>query len=142
MPGRKPLVLLIEDDGALRDNLTEALENEGYACWAESTAADALRRLELGFAAPDAILLDLWIPGMAPVRFISHVKERATWSSAPIVLITAAEEREVPAALGVDGVLQKPFGVPRLLEMLRAALEGRAARGESAEAVDGPPSPS
>jgi len=122
---RERIVLVVEDDDASRDNIGEVLSSYGFACWLEASAGGALRRLELELRTPDAILLDLRLPGMSEHRFVSHVKERAAWAGVPIILTTAAWQDEIPAELSVDAVLLKPFKPERLIAMIRAAIEHR-----------------
>jgi len=112
------IVLVVDDNIAVGENLREILEMEGYACWLARSADAGLRRLELELRSPDVILLDLLMPGMPMRRFISHLKDRATWARAPIILMTGASREDIPPDLPVDEVLLKPFGIERLLERL------------------------
>ena len=67
---------------------------------------------------PDLILLDLKMPGMSARRFISLLKDRATWSRASIILVTGASQGDIPTDLQVDALLPKPFSIERLLEVV------------------------
>jgi DNA-binding response OmpR family regulator len=124
---QQPIVLVVEDNEAIRENIAEILAAEGYRTWLAATADDALRLLQLELRAPDVIVLDLWLPGMRADRFLSHVKDRATWSRAAILLTTAASEAEIPKTLPVDAVLLKPFTIQQLLALVAASLEPREA---------------
>ena len=121
-PQQNPIVLVVDDDEAIRDNIAEILRPEGYHLWLAATADHALRILELDLRAPDVILLDLWLPGMHVERFVSLVKDRATWACAPIVLTTAADEADIPKTLPIDALLLKPFSIPQLLAVIEAAV--------------------
>jgi CheY-like chemotaxis protein len=84
---------------------------------------------------PDLILLDLKMPGMPARRFISRLKERATWSRATIVLVTGASHGDIPPDLQVDALLPKPFSLDLLLELVsgraqQAARPGMRSAGE------------
>ena len=57
-------VLLVEDDRALNELLTEFLELQGLEVTAVESGDDALRELE-GDAPPDIVLLDLRVPGIS-----------------------------------------------------------------------------
>ena len=119
MPRLSPrIVLIVDDNTAVGENLTDILEAEGYSCWLARSADAALRRLELELRSPDVILLDLRMSGMTTRRFISHLKDRATWARAPIILMTGASREDIPADLQVDALLLKPFGIERLLELV------------------------
>ena len=71
---------------------------------------------------PDIILLDLGLPDMDGNTVIREVR---TWSSTPIIVISArsAEKEKVAALdLGADDYLTKPFGTSELLARIRASL--------------------
>jgi hypothetical protein len=59
---------------------------------------------------------------MRAERFVSLVKDQAAWAKARIIVQTAALESEIPKSLPVDGIVQKPFDVQRLLAMVREAV--------------------
>ena len=119
MPDDPPrIVLVVDDDSAIGENLKEILEMEGYVCCLARSADAALRRLELELRSPDVILLDFLLPGMSVRRFISRLKDRATWARAPIILITAALQEDIPPDLQIDALLPKPFSLDLLLELV------------------------
>jgi two-component system phosphate regulon response regulator PhoB len=123
------IVLVVDDDGAISENLKEILEMEGYECWLARSADAALRLLELEVRSPDVILLDLVMPGMSVRRFISQLKDRATWARASIILTSAALEEEFPLDLQVDALLPKPFSIEHLLELVRGRAQQAARPG-------------
>lgn len=131
MPG-STRVLIVDDNADIRENLSEILEDEGYACSCAPDADAALRRLRTERQRPRVILLDLRMPGMPVPRFVSLLKANPAWSRIPVVLVTAASLHDVPAALRADvhGVLAKPFGLAALLDRVRSA--AAAAEGEAA----------
>ena len=116
--GEQKLVLIVDDNEAIRENLGECLDMEGYQCWLARNADDALRRLERESRTPDAVLLDLKMPGMSAADFVRALKQRPPWSRVPIVLTTAALDSDVPADLQFDALLPRPFDVARLLELV------------------------
>jgi len=117
---------VVDDDQAMRENLSECLASEGYVCWLEASADDALRRLELEWELPDVILLDLRMPGMTAAEFFSRMKERPIWATVPIVLMTGACEDQIPSGLPTDAVLVRPFAISHLLDLLNGVVEGGA----------------
>jgi CheY-like chemotaxis protein len=125
-------VLVVDDNADIRENLSEILADEGYACASAPDADAALRRLRADRHAPHVILLDLRMPGMPPQRFVSLLRANPAWSRIPVVLVTAASPHDVPPALRVEvhAVLAKPFGLATLIETVRSAAafaEGEAA---------------
>src|SRR5689334_2277643 len=85
-PEQEKVVLIVDDNESIRENLGECLESEGYRCWLEASADNALRRLESALCVPDVILLDLRMPGMPAEHFVSLLRSRLVWSKVPVVL--------------------------------------------------------
>ncbi|HTP28135.1 MAG TPA: response regulator [Anaeromyxobacteraceae bacterium] len=118
--GCQPIVLVVDDNEAIRENVGECLAMEGYVCWLEGSTDAALRRLQVESRSPDVVLLDLNLPGMSVDCFVSSLKKQSTWC-APIILMTGTWERDIPTGLGADALLSKPFDAGRLLEVVRDA---------------------
>ena len=109
-------VLVIEDDpGAVR-LLREVLEGVG---WRVHAAADG----ETGIAAararvPDAIVLDVLLPGMDGWDVLRTLKADADLRNVPVLMLTVVDEREVGLALGATDYLVKPVERAALLSRL------------------------
>jgi two-component system, OmpR family, KDP operon response regulator KdpE len=113
-------VLVVDDEPQIRRALQTALTGHGYAVKLADGGAEALTAI--GTWAPDAIVLDLMMPG---VDGFEVVRQTRTWSQVPIVVLSArGEERSKVEALdlGADDYLTKPFGIDELLARLRAVL--------------------
>ncbi len=114
-------LLIAEDDRAVRDSLTRALELEGYAVTAVGDGAQALDAA--GSVAPDVVVLDVSMPivdGLTVCKVL-----RADGNRVPILMLTArTETRDRVAGLdaGADDYLPKPFELDELLARLRALL--------------------
>ncbi|MFN0090143.1 MAG: response regulator transcription factor [Acidimicrobiales bacterium] len=113
-------VLIAEDDRAVRESLARALELEGYRVCAVADGAAALAAAE---SAPDAILLDVMMPGVDGLSVCRRL--RAQGNRTPILILTA--RAEVPDRVsgldaGADDYLAKPFALDELLARLRALL--------------------
>ena len=67
--GRARTILIIEDEEGVRSFFTKALELGGYTPVAATCAEDALRMMNQGLR-PDAVLLDLAMPGMGGLGFL------------------------------------------------------------------------
>ena len=135
----KPLVLLVEDDSAVRSLLSTTLETHGYRFVAAPNAATAIA--EAASRNPDLVLLDLGLPDMDGVDVIRKLR---SWATMPIIVVSArAEGSDKIGALdaGADDYLTKPFDVDELLAHLRAALRranmAGAAAPESSVFVNG-----
>src|ERR1700734_4491597 len=121
MPRR---ILIIDDDDDIRQ--VTALSLETVAGWDVVTAnsgANGIRRAQE--EKPDAILLDVMMPGMdGPTTFLELQKIPET-AGIPVILLTAkvqgADQKRF-AGLGVAAVLFKPFDPLTLAQQMRDAL--------------------
>ncbi|HBC27529.1 MAG TPA: DNA-binding response regulator [Ruminococcaceae bacterium] len=116
----KPLILVVEDDKAIRKLITTTLETQGYLYHAAETGEASI--FEAVSKQPDVIILDLGLPDMDGVDIIRKVR---TWSNTPIIVVSArSEDKDKIDALdaGADDYLTKPFSVDELLARLRVSL--------------------
>lgn len=113
----KPLILVVEDDPAVKNLIVTTLKAHDYR---QSTAPNgATAILEASSYKPDIILLDLGLPDMDGVDVIKKIR---TWTNTPIIVISArSEDNDKIEALdaGADDYLTKPFSVEELLARLR-----------------------
>ena len=128
------LVLVIEDDDALRRFLRVSLATAGYSVAEAETGDAALRAAPM--QPPDAVLLDLGLPDMDGLEVIRNLR---TWSQVPVIVLSAKDqEKDKVAALdvGADDYLTKPFSVGELLARIRVSIRhaARIAAGATAEA--------
>jgi two-component system KDP operon response regulator KdpE len=125
-----PLILLIEDELAIRRFLRASLPSEEYRL-EEADSGKAGLRLATQ-QPPDLVILDLGLPDMDGQDVLKQLRE---WLHAPILILSARDqESQKIAALdaGADDYLTKPFSTGELLARIRVALR-HAARvpGES-----------
>ena len=113
----KPLILVVEDDPAVRNLIVAALEAHGLRHMAVETAHAAI--VAASSQAPSIVLLDLGLPDMDGVKVVESVR---AWSGMPIIVVSArSEDADKIRALdaGADDYLTKPFSVEELLARLR-----------------------
>lgn len=113
----KPLILVVEDDAAVRNLITTTLKAHDYRYLTAANGESAV--LEASSHNPDVILLDLGLPDLDGVEVIRRVR---SWSNLPIIVISArSEDTDKIDALdaGADDYLTKPFSVEELLARLR-----------------------
>ena len=121
-------VLVVDDEPQILRALQTTLRGAGYEVETAATGEDALRSASV--RPPDAVILDLVLPGLSGVEVCRGLRE---WSDAPVlVLSVVGEEHEKVAALdaGADDYVTKPFGMDELLARLRAALRRAQPSGE------------
>ena len=113
----KSLILVVEDDTAVRNLITTTLKAHDYRYLTAGNGESAV--LEASSHNPDIILLDLGLPDIDGVEVIRRVR---SWSNLPIIVISArSEDTDKIDALdaGADDYLTKPFSVEELLARLR-----------------------
>lgn len=116
----KPLILVVEDDAAVKNLITTTLETHQYRFTAAGTGEAAI--LEAASHNPDVVMLDLGLPDIDGIDIIKKIR---TWSNVPIIVISArSEDSDKIDALdaGADDYLTKPFSVEELLARLRVTL--------------------
>jgi CheY-like chemotaxis protein len=110
-------ILVVEDDHAIREVVTEILEYEGFVVTSASNGADALERLAGPGERPGLILLDLMMPVMDGWAFRQAQAGRPELASIPVVVFSAIAGQDARADnLSAAAVLAKPFELQRLLD--------------------------
>ncbi len=126
-------VLLVEDDLAVQNLVSTALELHGYSVDKVCDGQAAI--MEAASHNPSLIMLDLGLPDIDGVEVITKIR---SWSAVPIIVISArTEDSDKIGALdaGADDYLTKPFSVEELLARVRASLRRSSmAASEPAEA--------
>src|SRR6476661_1579516 len=118
---RLPSVLVVEDDAPVRRMLERTLAAEGYAVDAVADGGSALAHAEA--AAPDAIVLDVSMPGMDGLAVARRLRSKGV--ATPILMLTARDgvhDRVAGLDAGADDYLVKPFAVVELAARMRALL--------------------
>lgn len=103
------LVLIVEDDEDSRFVYTAILEDNGFAVVTANSGDEGLRLARERY--PDAILLDVSIPGMDGWSVSSHLKADPETASIPLIIITAhafPEDAKKAREVGCDAFLTKP----------------------------------
>lgn len=109
-----PRILVVDDDDAMRENLAEALDLEGYAVATASGGAEALDLLSED-PPPRVVLLDLHMPGIDGREVIERIRSDPRLAGVRVVVSTGMSGTRT----GADALLVKPFGVRDLLAALR-----------------------
>lgn len=123
MTTAKDKILIVEDEGAIRDMLGYALMKAGFLC--EEAADTQAARSTLKAERPDLILLDWMLPGMSGIDYARRLKSAPETRDIPIIMLTAkGEEADKVRGLetGADDYITKPFSTRELVARVRAVL--------------------
>jgi PAS domain S-box-containing protein len=121
-----PLVLVVEDDLHAGDLLGHYLREAGYRVAQATSGAGAIelaRNLR-----PDAITLDILLPGEDGLAVLGQLKSQPETKSIPVVVVSITEHRELGFSLGAIEWLMKPVQREPFLASVRRAI-GDPARG-------------
>lgn len=115
------LVLVLEDDAALRRAMTEALRRDGHDVRQTDDDLLALGWLADGWL-PEVAVVDLLMPKTTGETFLWTVRNRPQLAAVRIVLASGVRDLDVIAEReGAVEVLRKPFGLDELLDTVRRA---------------------
>ena len=131
-------VLVVDDEPMVRDTLGQVLTDEGYVVDLAVDGETALERVHA--MRPDAILLDLMMPGMNGRQFLQALRDEPAYATVPVMIMTAVHGLEISANLGASEVVEKPFNVDELLNKVALAVY-RSRDAEPALGQTTPPPP-
>ncbi len=128
-------ILVVEDSPDIADLIAHYLQGAGHSTTLTASGSDGLRLARA--APPDAIVLDLMLPGMDGLHVCQALRGEAATAAIPIIMLTARGEeadRIRGLELGADDYLTKPFS-PKELVARVAALLRRVQRPSAAPKV-------
>ena len=127
-PKGEPLarLLVVDDSPDMVELVGRVLSRRGYHVLGVSNGNDAVATADV--AQPAVILLDIGMPGVDGLDVLSRLRERASTSKIPVLMLTGhGEETTVrqAMALGAQGYLVKPFKTDDLVARVRRLLQLR-----------------
>lgn len=130
-------ILVIEDEQAIREGLSDVLVYHGYEVDSAATGPEGLNKALGGRF--DLILLDIMLPGMDGYEICDRI--RAEDRRQPIIMLTArvADEDIIRGLkLGADDYVAKPFSIQQLVLRIQAVLRRSQAGMEQARTISLP----
>ena len=124
-------IMVIEDEKAISDAIAYALKREGYTVEVIDRGDIAVKRL--GETRPDAIILDVMLPGMDGYDVLKKLQDKG---GIGVIMLTAKEDivnKVLGLELGADDYMTKPFDMRELLARLKSLLRRMQAAGERKE---------
>ena len=117
------LVYLVEDDADIREMETYALKSAGLSVESFSESESFFEAIQRHL--PDLVLLDIMLPGRDGLAVLNALRQEASTSAIPIIMVTAkTSEADKVKGLdsGADDYLTKPFGIMELVSRCKALL--------------------
>ena len=114
-------ILVVDDDPAIRQLLTDVLEMDGHEVHLAVDGNDGLRLLEL--TRPDFVVLDVMMPGVDGYDVLRAIRAQEG-DPLPVLMLTAAADPASATRGWVDGVdyfLAKPFAPDAVLDLVESA---------------------
>jgi len=129
-------ILIVEDEESIQELIRVNLAREGYRTELAARGEDALKAAKA--STPDAVLLDLMLPGLDGLEVCRMMKSDPALHSIPIIMVTAkGEESDIIAGLelGADDYITKPFSSKVLLARVRAVMRRGRQKPEEGAAI-------
>lgn len=122
-------LLFVEDYPPLRNSVSQALEEAGFAVDSASDGEEGLWQAKSGDY--DVIVLDITLPKRDGLSILKHIRQAG--HKTPVLLLTAKDtvaDRVAGLNLGADDYLVKPFALDELLARVRALLRRKYDRAD------------
>lgn len=116
---RQPTVLVVDDNVPFCQAILDRLGSEGITVWMAHSAHEAARMIQN--VAPDLVLLDMQMPGMDGLTFLSMLKALPDYSNLPAIVVSGhlnADDRAFAMKAGADRFLEKPLSTEELLNLV------------------------
>jgi two-component system nitrogen regulation response regulator NtrX len=125
-------VLVVDDEVNIRKSLDGVLSDEGYKVLLAESAEKAVDALSRSLV--DAVLLDVWLPGMDGLEALRRIREM--YPLLPVIMISGHGTIDMAVKAVKNGAfdfIEKPISLDKLLITLSRAIEREALRSENVE---------
>lgn len=124
-------VLVVDDDKILLKMINASLNHHRFSV---STSADGKQAMRTAYTEhPDAIIVDLMMPGMPGIDLCKRLREM---TDAPIIVLSSQNQEQVivdALEAGADDFVTKPYSVAELVARIRAQLRNRGLKNASSK---------
>ena len=124
-------VLVVEDEPAISESVSYALETEGMSVEVAYNAPEALAKVRR--RPPSLVLLDVMLPGGSGLDICREIR---SFSDVPIIVLSARDAESDKVAgleLGADDYVTKPFSMRELIARVRSHIRRAARTGQMSE---------
>lgn len=126
MAVRGPKVLVVDDEAAIRQSLRGVLSDESYQCTSVADGESCLA--ELARESYEAVLLDIWMPGIDGLATLSRIQEMPSGSRPVVIMISGHGNIETAVKatkLGAFDFVEKPLTIEKVSLVLKNAIRQR-----------------
>jgi two-component system nitrogen regulation response regulator NtrX len=121
-----PKVLIVDDEAGIRQSLRGILSDEGYVCTALESGEACLA--ELACESYEALLLDIWLPGIDGLATLSQIQQLPASSRPAVIMISGHGNIETAVRatkLGAFDFVEKPLTIDKVSLALKNAVQQR-----------------
>ena len=139
MASRSSPILLVEDELPIVELMSFALRSAGWEVDSVQNTADAWNYLQQ--RRPQVILLDWMLPDQSGLRLLSRIRADRTFSTLPVIMVTAKgmeEDKIAGLDQGADDYITKPFSPRELVARIKALIRRKAPEHAELEMSMGP----
>lgn len=111
----KKTIMVVDDEGDIRETVKAILEKEGYKVVTASNADDALAKEPT--VKPDLILMDIMMPGTPVREIVPKLKSKVCYLS--VVRTSEAEKEDLMKSKNLVDFIQKPFDIATLIAKVK-----------------------
>lgn len=107
-------IFIVDDDTFLLDMYSQKFSKVGYEVKSSESTDNALKMLRDGYM-PDIMLVDIVMPGMDGLEFVSHVRKESLAQKTCVIMLTnqgASEDIAKAKSMNVDGYIIKATTIP------------------------------
>jgi two-component system phosphate regulon response regulator PhoB len=133
----RPRILVVDDERGLTQALDYNLSREGFDVAVAHDGPEGLRKAQT--LLPDAVILDLMLPGMGGLDVCRHLRTGDRTRTIPILMLTARSEETdqvVGFTMGADDYVTKPFHTKVLLQRVKALLRRSDSKADNGDIVE------
>src|SRR3982751_5113584 len=126
MTARGPKVLIVDDEASIRQSLHGVLSDENYDCTAVDSGEACLDELARG--AFEAVLLDIWMPGIDGLATLAQIQKIPAESRPAVIMISGHGNIETAVKatkLGAFDFVEKPLTIEKVSVVLKNAVQQR-----------------
>lgn len=124
LASRKNKVLVADDDELIRELLSHRFHRIGTSVITAKSGPEALQRIQA--ERPDAVVLDIMMPGMSGINVLKQMKEDETLRKIPVILLTAKTQQEnilLGLESGAHDYITKPFDTDEVVARVNGIIQ-------------------